>query len=109
MLTVLTICYKRLYMYLCFECSYLSKALPSCGCVCQGDKLSLHLINPFFNPIGQSNRHKLSCNPDLKRDITGISHFDLTVNQAIFYLLSGMAILSHSMKTHNIMENPFSK
>lgn len=45
-----------------FECLYLSEALPSCGCVCQGDKLFLHLINPFFNPAGQSNAHNQSCN-----------------------------------------------
>lgn len=43
-------------------CLYLSEALPSCGRVCQGDKLFLHLINPFFNPMGQSNAHNQSCN-----------------------------------------------
>lgn len=41
---------------------YLSEALPQSGCVCQGDELLLHLINPFFNPVGQNKAHNRSCN-----------------------------------------------
>lgn len=33
---------------------YLHEAPPSCGCVCQGHQLLLHLINPFFDPAGQT-------------------------------------------------------
>lgn len=56
----------RFYACLCiFRCLYLSEALPSCGCVCQGNKLFLHLINPFFNPMGQRNAHNQSCSSDI--------------------------------------------
>lgn len=68
-----------LYARLCVVKLYLSEALPSCGCVCQGDKLLLHLINPFFNPMGQSKAHKQSCNTDA----TGLEETSQTLCGAI--------------------------